>query len=96
LTVQVQDLQRRVLILEQRSGEPAIRPITPEKLVNPAVPHLPPNILPVLGRVLMAIAGAYVLRALTDFGVMPRIAGIAAGILYALAWLPPKRDSRLR
>jgi len=85
---QVQDLQRRVLILEQHLGDSASNAITPEAAtITPASPHLPSNALPVLGRVLLAIAGAYVLRALTDFGLMPRPAGMAIGLLYAAVWL---------
>jgi hypothetical protein len=93
LTMQLQDLQRRVLRLEQRLGEGLTHPASPETpqipplLDVPAVPHMPPDILPVLGRALVAIAGAYVLRALTDFGVMPRALGITVGVLYALMWL---------
>src|SRR6516225_7261498 len=93
LTMQLQDLQRRVLRLEQRLGEGLTHPASPETpqipplLDVPAVPHMPPDILPVLGRTLVAIAGAYVLRALTDFGVMPRPLGITVGVLYALVWL---------
>jgi hypothetical protein len=48
---------------------------------------LPPNIVPVLGTMLVAIAGAYVLRALTDWGVLPAAAGVAIGLIYALIWL---------
>jgi hypothetical protein len=93
LTMQVRDLQRRVSSLEQRLGEGVTHPIaqeTPQVTPLPdfpAVPHMPPDVLPVLGRALVAIAGAYVLRALSDSGVMPRGLGIAAGVLYALMWL---------
>jgi hypothetical protein len=41
----------------------------------------------VIGRMLVAIAGAYVLRALTDWGVLPAAAGVAIGLIYALIWL---------
>jgi hypothetical protein len=36
---------------------------------------------------LVVMAGAYVLRALTDFGVMPPAAGVTIGLLYAVVWL---------
>ncbi len=93
LMQQVQDLQRRVSILEQGLKGGIIRdtPEAPSAMQvdskRPAASHLSPNVLPVLGRVLVAIAGAYVLRALTDLGVMPRAAGVAVGILYAVACL---------
>jgi len=43
--------------------------------------------VPVLGRMLVAIAGAYVLRALTDWGTLPAAVGVAIGLVYALIWL---------
>ncbi len=45
------------------------------------------GLLPVLGRALLGMAGAYLLRALTEAGAMPDRAGIAAGIVYAGGWL---------
>jgi hypothetical protein len=92
---QVQDLQRRVLTLEQRLGDSTICATTPDAAVIAPVPvsgtpsglGLSPNALPMLGRVLVAIAGAYVLRALTEFGVLPRAVGFAIGLIYAVVWL---------
>lgn len=40
-----------------------------------------------LGRVLLIFGGAYLLRAITDFGFLPTWAGIPLGTTYALAWL---------
>ncbi|MGD8482685.1 MAG: DUF2339 domain-containing protein [Gammaproteobacteria bacterium] len=40
-----------------------------------------------LGRVLLIFGGAYLLRAVTDFGFLPTQAGIPVGITYALVWL---------
>jgi len=95
LILQVQDLRQRVLNLEKRLGTAAAAPEVPA-----AVPPLPaagfdlpagfdlqPNIVPVMGRMLVAIAGAYVLRALTDWGVLPAAVGVAIGLVYALIWL---------
>jgi len=95
LIQQVQDLQRRVLMLEQHLGNRIIGATSPDAAVIAPVPvsrtparlDLAPNALPMLGTVLVAIAGAYVLRALTDFGVLPRTAGLAIGLIYAVAWL---------
>lgn len=88
LTLQVQDLRQRVLNLEQRLGSTVAAPKVPVSAPPlPAVIGLPPNTVPVLGRMLVAIAGAYVLRALTDWGVLPTAAGVAIGLIYALIWL---------
>lgn len=89
---QVRDLQARVRSLEQRlGGVPAQSP--PTEAVDPAADSAVPSledtakIVPVLGQALLGIAGAYLLRALAEFGVLPITAGVAAGILYALFWL---------
>ena len=74
--------------LEERLGSTVAAPQVPvSALPLPAVFGLPPNTVPVLGRMLVAIAGAYVLRALTDWGVLPATAGVAIGLTYALVWL---------
>ena len=95
LILQIQDLQQRVLNLEARLASTAAareRPVAaPEvPVLAPPLPAwfgLPPNTVPVLGRMLVAIAGAYVLRALTDWGVLPTAAGVALGLIYGLIWL---------
>jgi hypothetical protein len=88
LVRQVADLQQRVQNLEKRVGTAVEVPIAP--VSTPAVAtgfDLPPAILPVMGRMLVAIAGAYVLRALTEWGVLPAAAGVAMGLVYGLVWL---------
>ncbi len=89
LILEVQDLRRRVLNLEERLGTTvAARPEVPVSAPPLAVGFgLPPNVVPVLGRMLVAIAGAYVLRALTEWGALPAAAGVAIGLIYAFIWL---------
>ncbi len=95
----LQDLQRRVQNLEQRLGArdgppaDAEEPATaePEKALAPtaadAGPGLPPNALPIFGRALLAIAGGYILRTLTEMGLLSHAAGVTAGLVYGVAWL---------
>ena len=45
--------------------------------------------LSLLGRTCLILGGAYVLRALTDSGTLPRVGGTVLGIAYAIAWLVP-------
>jgi hypothetical protein len=45
------------------------------------------TLLPILGRALLGLAGAYLLRALTESGSFAPQAGVAIGLLYALFWL---------
>jgi len=92
---QVQNLQQRVLILEQRLGDGVARTATAEVVGLAPAPDsgagiglgLPPNALPALGRALLVMAGAYVLRALTEFGALPPALGVAIGLIYAAVWL---------
>lgn len=45
------------------------------------------NVATSLGRILLIFGGAYFLRALTDFEVLPAGAGVFLGALYTLVWL---------
>ena len=46
-------------------------------------------VLSLIGRTCLILGGAYVLRALTDAGTLPRVGGTVLGIAYAIAWLVP-------
>ena len=90
LTRQVHDLQQRVLALEQRlgDGEAEVPGLALGPVSEAAVGRgLPASALPALGRVFLAMAGAYLLRALTDFGAIPPTVGVAIGLIYAAVWL---------
>ncbi len=50
-------------------------------------PAQPGNLFPVLGKALLGIAGAYVLRAVEETSAFPRPIVAAAGIAYAFLWL---------
>jgi hypothetical protein len=88
-------LQRRVDALE-RSGAPRLQsaplpaggvPRIPE--LEASIPGLAgmPNAVPVLGRAVLGLAGAYLLRALSETGSLPRAAVAFVAILYAFGWL---------
>ena len=54
----------------------------------PATRSNPPrSLLPVLGRALLGLAGAYLLRALTESGTFSPRMGVAIGLVYAMLWL---------
>jgi len=80
---EVQALERRVSALEHHAPVIAAHP---EALPIPGL-AVSADTVPALGRALLAIAGAYLLRALTEMGILPRPEGIAAGIVYAAFWL---------
>jgi hypothetical protein len=94
LVHQVDELHRRIGILEARlAAAPAEVVPAPEPDLLPDDHPLAPSLaettgaLPVLGTALLGVAGAYLLRALTEYGTLPRAWGVAAGIAYALVWL---------
>ena len=95
----LEQLSSRVDALEKRVHE---LEHFPEALAHPASQSvaalLPPaaevpsgdqvsGIFLVLGKAMLGIAGAYVLRALAEAGVMPRLLVAAIAIGYAIAWL---------
>jgi hypothetical protein len=46
-----------------------------------------PGVVPVIGKAVLAMAGAYLLRAVAESGAVPRRIMLVAGIAYAGAWL---------
>ena len=100
LAREVGELARRVTSLEERlrfaeargAGPEALREAgpSPEESAGLASTHplqQAAGVLPLLGRALLGVAGAYLLRAITEAGVVPNRVGIAAGIVYAGGWL---------
>ena len=89
LMLEVRDLKRRVLNLKQRAGTAGPVPSIVQTSIPAALPRLSvfAEVVPIFGRALLGIAGAYLLRALTELGVLPRASGIALGIVYAVLWL---------
>lgn len=59
-------------------GTPGVAPAEQADLVG---------VLSLVGRTLMVLGGAYLLRALTETGRVPSGAGVVMGLAYALAWL---------
>jgi hypothetical protein len=108
LILAIEDLRRRVEALERRSESTRLPPEParelPAVLPAPALPAplieastFSSGLLEGLGRVLLGLAGAYLLRAITDANVVPRLGGTLAGVLYASVWLviaPRRRDNR--
>jgi hypothetical protein len=83
---EIHDLQRRVAALESRVSEPlGAGSAGPAAALD--APETSTEFLPALGRALLALAGAYLLRALVEAETVPTRAGVAIGIVYALAWL---------
>ena len=92
LQSRIDTLEKRVGKLEQKSEMP-VEPATPQTFAasSPVIESLTvesaSGIFPVLGKALLGVAGAYVLRALADSSVFPQQAVAAIAVVYAIAWL---------
>jgi hypothetical protein len=92
LVEEVRDLRTRVARMEVAMGMTAqVAPATlPHVMGVPetqAILESPTSLLPVLGRALLGLAGAYLLRALTEAGSFTPRMGVAIGLAYAMLWL---------
>ena len=95
LILAIEDLRRRVEVLEHPSASAKL-PAAPKWELTPAAvesraSEISSGLLAGIGRVLLGIAGAYLLRAVTEASLVPRLIGTLAGVLYACAWLVPWR-----
>lgn len=95
---QVRDLNQRVLNLEQRIGLAAAPEVVSPGIVeeaaaappsgpSPSLQEETTRLVPIVGKALLAVAGAYLLRAMAEARVLRLEVCVAAGILYALFWL---------
>ncbi len=98
----VASLERRLATMESVTAQGAGDGLAPASSPSaPAVPEVPGaldgsrsditvvTVLSLAGRTCLVLGGAYLLRALTDAGTLPRVGGTALGLLYAVAWLVP-------
>lgn len=87
----VRELAGRVNRIEQALGMAAAPAVSLPEAAASAAPARrtgsTANVPYLLGRALLGLAGAYLLRALTEAGTLPHPAGVAAGIVYAAVWL---------
>jgi len=98
LTCAVVELQRRLAVLERRVGTSA-ESLEPreEAMALPIMDDLAAgqqavmanadSAAPLFGWAFLGLAGAYLLRAFTESGHIPGLAGVAAGLAYAVWWL---------
>jgi hypothetical protein len=102
LAEEVRDLRTRVARMEMAMGmaapaatnatirvapETSIRAVTVTEREAPGILDSPSSLLPVLGRALLGLAGAFLLRALTEAGTFSPRVGVAVGLIYAMLWL---------
>jgi hypothetical protein len=90
-------VEQRLAELERqpvaRVREPAGEPVAEDETVATVRPRVQPDkgasleIVPLIGRTLVVLGGAFALRAVTEMGMVPRAVGIALGIGYSILWL---------
>jgi hypothetical protein len=102
LTTRIENLERRVCTLEHPSATapsvhaaatiPASRStLTQPTLTQPTAAAIPfaqdSGVFAVLGKAMLGIAGAYVLRAVAESGSFPKLAVVVLALAYAGTWL---------
>jgi hypothetical protein len=91
LSSRVDELERRVHALEHPAAKAASARSSgnqPGRDASEEVSLLEAgNFIPTLGRALLGIAGAYLLRAIAEANLIPKIVVAAFAILYAFGWL---------
>lgn len=91
LILAVDDLRRRVAALEQSAVSStlphAAAAVTIRETHAAAAEEIQGGLIAAVGRAFLGIAGAFLLRAVTESGILPQLAGILLGLAYAGAWL---------
>ena len=92
LAESLRSVEARLAALEGAAAPPRARPVSalpaaPLSAAVVATGMSAPSYAALLGRALFVLAGAFLVRALTDSGALPRGAGVALGLAYAATWL---------
>jgi len=97
LKTRLETLEHRVYALEHRTPEASAAAPAPFTIAATEHPDANPvtgqslpeagSLFPVLGRAMLGLAGAYLLRAIAESTALPRLAVAAIAILYAVMWL---------
>ena len=93
LEARVETLEERVYALEHPAGvtheiaAPELSALPAATQVAELSPSMAGGIFPVLGKAMLGIAGAYLLRAVAESNSLPKTAVAVVAIAYALGWL---------
>jgi len=93
LARRLNEIERRLVALETRSASSVgdvsgiARGATSDTKASPHEGLQWSERAALIGRILLILAGAFLLRALTESGTLPQVAGTALGLVYALVWL---------
>src|SRR5271165_264852 len=66
---------------------PLLRPMPAKTRKDGAAAETPAGVITVLGKAVLGIAGAYLLRAIAESGSVPKSAVLLVAIVYAAAWM---------
>lgn len=95
---QLESVERAMAAQPSAAAAGAAPAAAPAAAASALLPEVPSGqaggIFPVLGRAMLGIAGAYLLRALDEAHVLPAVALESAAILYALVWLAAGAKTR--
>ncbi len=97
LSARLRDLEHRVSALEGQPASASLAPSEsggiagpksrPQQQQDSPAPTLPTGVLPVFGKAVLGIAGAYLLRAVAESGFLPKLLLLIVAIVYAGMWL---------
>jgi hypothetical protein len=87
LASKVADLEARLASLERSAASHDERPAARAENLDTVPAVDVPRVLGLVGRTLLVLGGAYLLRALTGAGVLPTALGLGLGLLYGAPWL---------
>ncbi len=98
LSEQVRNLERRVAALESRAENAQSSDLQPEStaLARPRPPatwrgfppvETPSGLVTIVGKAVLGMAGAYLLRALAESSTIPKLPVVFIAILYACFWM---------
>ena len=66
---------------------PLLRPMPAKAATGVAGGATPAGVFTVIGKAVLGMAGAYLLRAIAESGSVPKVAVLLVGIVYAAAWM---------
>jgi hypothetical protein len=87
LVTRLETLEQRVYALEHPTCTPSPIPLQAAQAGEKLSESLTGGVFSVLGKAMLGIAGAYLLRAVAESSSLPKTVVAAVAIVYALAWL---------
>lgn len=98
LSQKIEELEQRLVVLERQKSQagPVDSPTPSAILQGPRAPETwrgfppveaPSSAVPILGKAVLGIAGAYLLRALAESNSIPKLPVLFVAIAYAYGWL---------